>query len=90
MEKTRQSKSNNSFFLFQLAEKRQAMVDEIAAKNLQIEEQNRTTIETFKEKHREEIERFEREIDELKVKKRTKQKFLESFRFDDSDQTTKI
>lgn len=66
------------------------MVDEIAAKNLQIEEQNRTTIETFKEKHREEIERFEREIDELKVKKRTKQKFLESFRFDDSDQTTKI
>lgn len=61
----------SSFALFsQLAEQRKTTIDEMAANSLQADEKARSTLQNLKEKHRADVERLEKEIDESKVRRR--------------------
>ncbi len=63
-------KSNENFllFYFQLAEQRKTMIEEMATNRLQAEEKAKLEYKTLKEKYQIDIERIEKENNELKVK----------------------
>lgn len=60
------NKSISGFF-FQLAEQRKNLIDEMAANHLQAEEKAKSIVQTQKEKYQNELEKFEKEIVDLKV-----------------------
>ncbi len=62
------SQEKFSLFYFQLAEQRKTMIEEMAANRLQVEEKTKLDYKNLKEKYQTDIERIEKENNELKVK----------------------
>ncbi len=62
------SKEYFLLFYFQLAEQRKIMIEEMATNRLQAEEKAKLEYKTLKEKYQIDIERIEKENNELKVK----------------------
>ncbi|CAF4327908.1 unnamed protein product, partial [Adineta steineri] len=54
-----------------MAELRKTMIDEMAANHLQIEEKSKLALQSQKDKYQSEVEKFEKEINDLKIKDRT-------------------